>query len=294
MSEAASFTLAAAAIALSAAALAWCAARLPWGDLFQSTARAWRTPTARALPLPLRLGYPLVRPAARRAAPLIPRSWLQRVAPWLRRAGVDADDAAAVAEWLLLPVPASMALCAAAAAADWPLATTVPAAAILWIAAWRWLQGAGRRRELAVLRELPFHLDMLALALESGATLALALHASLPRAPSGPLRDGLRALQQDLHAGRLRADAIQLLQRRLDFPCIAAFTSALLRAERSGAGLAQALRIQAEQRRHERFHRAETLAMQAPVRMLGPLVLCIFPGTFLVLGFVIFARSTLP
>jgi len=45
------------------------------------------------------------------------------------------------------------------------------------------------------------------------------------------------------------------------------------------------LRAQAEQRRTERFQRAEKLALEAPVKMLGPLILCIFPCTFIVIGF---------
>jgi tight adherence protein C len=52
-----------------------------------------------------------------------------------------------------------------------------------------------------------------------------------------------------------------------------------------GASLGAALRGQAEQRRVERFQRAEKLAMEAPVKLIGPLMMFIFPVTFIVLGF---------
>lgn len=289
----------------AAIAAAGCAASLGWwaAQCRASTlASAWRRfrhgwlrdPT----PWWLRTLLWLVAPAAKRIAPRIPATWLQALQARLRRAGVPADGTTEAAAWLLLPALLAMVVIAAGlvvqpgapgAAALLPITALVAA-----LTPWLWLRAASRRRELAVLRELPFHLDMLALALESGATLSLALKASLPRAPAGPLRDGLATLLREMQAGRLRVDAIEALQRATDYPAVAPFTAALLRAERSGAGLAQALRVQAEQRRHERFHRAESLAMQAPVRMLGPLVLCIFPGTFLVLAFVVYVRSSGP
>ena len=68
-------------------------------------------------------------------------------------------------------------------------------------------------------------------------------------------------------------------------PAITSLVSALVSAEQTGASVGQVLRAQAEQRGAERFARAEKLAMEAPVKMLGPLVLCIFPCTFIVLGF---------
>ena len=64
----------------------------------------------------------------------------------------------------------------------------------------------------------------------------------------------------------------------------------MVTAERQGASLAPLLRVQARQRRTERWLQAERVAMRAPVRMLMPLVLCIFPGTFAVIAFPIAIR----
>jgi len=59
----------------------------------------------------------------------------------------------------------------------------------------------------------------------------------------------------------------------------------MIQAEKMGASLATVLKVQAEQRRSERFQRAEKLAMEAPIKLVGPLIIFIFPVTFIVLGF---------
>lgn len=241
-----------------------------------------------SLPPPLRLATRLVGPLARALRIELPRGWNQRVERALRRAGVDAETRPL--DWCLAPLPWLIVVALLATSTPWPVAISVVGGTVSLAGPWMWLRDATRHRESAVLRELPLHLDLLALALESGATLLLALRMSLPRAPQGPLREALTGLLGDLQVGRTRVEAIQALQRRADFECMQPFTTAMIQAERSGAGLAHLLRLQSEQRCHERFHRAEQLAMQAPVKMLGPLVLCIFPGTFIVLGFVVFGR----
>jgi tight adherence protein C len=242
----------------------------------------------KSLPLPIRLLRALVVPLARRLdAPLrrLPVAPLDRV---LRRAGVS--DLLSCSELLLLGLPLALLALPALLVSPRAAAGLLLLAALVVLAAFRWLRRTAAWRERLVLRELPFHLDMLALALESGSTLLLALRSCTPRAPPGPLRDAFEALAFDLQAGRLRSDALAALQRRVDFDSITALTTAVREADRSGAGLARVLRIQADQRRHERFHHAERRAMEAPVRMLGPLVLCIFPCTFIVIGFVLYVR----
>jgi tight adherence protein C len=97
-------------------------------------------------------------------------------------------------------------------------------------------------------------------------------------------------VQGDLRAGRSRAEALRALGERLDMPAINPLVAALVQADASGGSLAEVLRTQSEQRLNERFARAEKRAMEAPVRMLAPLVLCIFPCTFLILAFPIVMR----
>ena len=89
---------------------------------------------------------------------------------------------------------------------------------------------------------------------------------------------------------RTRAEAMRALSDRLALPAIANWVGAVLAAEKQGASLGPILRAQAEQRRMERFVRAEQQALKAPVKMLFPLVACIFPCTFVIVFFPIAVR----
>lgn len=153
-----------------------------------------------------------------------------------------------------------------------------------------WLRDRIVQRQRAVLRELPFYLDVITLAVESGLNLASALAQAADKGPPGPLRQELERVLRDLRAGRLRAEALRAMAERLALPAVGSLVSALIVAEQQGSALAPILRAQAEQRRNERFQRAEKLAMEAPVKMLLPLLVFIFPCTFAVLLFPIVGR----
>jgi tight adherence protein C len=73
------------------------------------------------------------------------------------------------------------------------------------------------------------------------------------------------------------------MSERVQLPALTSFTAALIQADRMGTSLGKVLRIQATQLRIERTNRAEKLANEAPVKMLFPLIACIFPTVFMVL-----------
>jgi len=95
---------------------------------------------------------------------------------------------------------------------------------------------------------------------------------------------------REIRGGRPRAEAFTHVAGIYGNESLTTLASALEHAESAGMSLGQVLRAQAEQRTAERFARAEKLAMQAPVKMLGPLILCIFPCTFIVIGVPIAVR----
>jgi tight adherence protein C len=140
-----------------------------------------------------------------------------------------------------------------------------------------------RRRIMAC--QLPFVLDLVTLGVESGLNPSAAITLAVAHAPAGPMRDELARVLRDVRAGRPRAEALRLLAERTETPGVASFAAAMLSAERQGLALAPLLRAQAQQRRSERFLAAEKRAMEAPVKLLLPLVAFIFPGTFAVLLF---------
>jgi len=102
--------------------------------------------------------------------------------------------------------------------------------------------------------------------------------------PPGPLRSYFDRVLREVRSGRLRSDAFVRVAASYGVESLQTLASALAHAEASGMSLGQVLRSQSEQRNAERFVRAERLAMLAPVKMLGPLILCIFPCTFIVLA----------
>jgi tight adherence protein C len=148
-----------------------------------------------------------------------------------------------------------------------------------------WLSDSRKRREKAVIRALPVYLDFITMAVEAGLNLTGALQQAMQKGPKGPLRNEFGVVLRDLRAGITRADALRRMSERLQVSDITGFVNAMIQAERMGASLAATLRLQSEQRRSERFQRAEKMAMQAPVKLIFPLIVFIFPVTFIVLGF---------
>jgi tight adherence protein C len=153
-----------------------------------------------------------------------------------------------------------------------------------------WLREQGARRSKMVARALPFYLDVVTLSVESGTHLTGALQYAVNKGPPGPLRDELDRVLRDVRTGRTRAQALRALAERLDSPAVSNWVAALVSSERQGSSLGPILRAQAEQRRQERFQQAEKLAMRAPVKMLFPLLVFIFPCTFVLLLFPVAVR----
>lgn len=148
-----------------------------------------------------------------------------------------------------------------------------------------WLNDTRKRRDAAVIRTLPVYLDFITMCVEAGLNLQGALGQAMEKAPAGPLRNEFSIVLRDLRSGLARADALRRMADRLDIPEVTSFVSSIIQAEKMGASLASVLRVQADQRRNERFQRAEKMAMEAPIKLVGPLILFIFPVTFIVLGF---------
>lgn len=148
-----------------------------------------------------------------------------------------------------------------------------------------WLRDRMKRIELEILKNLPSFLDMLTLAVESGCNLTVGITIGVEKTPDNPLRRAFARLLREIRSGRTRIDSLRSLEDRIDLPAVQSLVSALVQAEKTGASMGTVLRAQSTQRTNERFARAEKLAMEAPVKMLGPLILCIFPCTFVVIGF---------
>jgi tight adherence protein C len=161
----------------------------------------------------------------------------------------------------------------------------VGAAALGYVYPRIWTRDVRRRRIGQILKHLPIYLDFLTLAVEAGLNINGALQKSIEKGPPGPLRWELEHVLRDLKSGLNRTEALRRLDDRLRIKEVTNLVGAVVQAERMGSGLAKSLRFQSEQRRSERFQRAEKQAMEAPVKLVFPLLVFIFPVTFIVLGF---------
>lgn len=170
-----------------------------------------------------------------------------------------------------------------------PLTTSLLSAALFLFFGAYWplasLRSLTRQRQRLILKGFPFLLDMTTLCVESGLNLHGALIQAAKSIPEGPLREELRHALNEMRAGVGRTDALRDMAQRVGLMEVKQWIATISQAESLGMGLGVMLRAQADQRRSERFLRAEKLALEAPVKMLFPLVICIFPCTFIVLAF---------
>lgn len=148
-----------------------------------------------------------------------------------------------------------------------------------------WLKDSLKKRRKLMVKALPVYLDFLTMGVEAGLNMAGAIGQAVSKGPTSPLKNEFAFVLRDLRAGLTRAEALRRMDERVQIPQVSSFISAVIQAERMGASLGPTFRSQADQRRIERFQLAEKLAMEAPVKLIFPLVAFIFPVTFLVLMF---------
>jgi tight adherence protein C len=148
-----------------------------------------------------------------------------------------------------------------------------------------WLKDSLKKRQKMIVRALPVYLDFLTMGVEAGLNMAGAITQAVTKGPAGPLKNEFALVLRDLRSGLTRSEALRRMEERIRVPQVSSFVSAVVQAERLGASLGSTFRFQAEQRRVERFQIAEKLAMEAPVKLIFPLVVFIFPVTFVVLMF---------
>ena len=139
-----------------------------------------------------------------------------------------------------------------------------------------------RGRKERVRADLPDALDLLAVSVEAGLGFDASL-AKLQEHMEGPLADEFALTLNEMRIGETRSEALKRMSDRVDTPELSAFTRALIQADQLGTSLGRILRVQAADARLRRQAAAEERAMKAPIKMLFPTVLFIFPAMFLVI-----------
>ncbi len=145
-----------------------------------------------------------------------------------------------------------------------------------------WLSGRMRGRQKMIFRAMPDALDLLTICVEAG----LGFDAAMSRVHEKWENDlglELGRVIQEIRLGKLRRDALRDMSERLGVPEMTSFVAAVIQSEQLGVSMAKVLRIQSDQMRVRRRQMAEEEAHRAPIKMVFPIALLIFPSIMLIL-----------
>lgn len=230
---------------------------------------------------------PLVHGAASGFGNLLPRSLLNGVQQQLIYAG-EPMNMQGFLTMVLISTVASTALAAmivvvsGASVSTMTLGLAGAVALIGFYLPFYLVKSRSRARQNAIIRSLPDAFDLITTCVEAGLGLDAAL-ARVAEKVSGPFADELSRALRDIALGKSRREALKEVGERTGVPDLIQFTNAVIQAEAMGSSVGTVLRVQAEQLRVKRRQRAEQAAYKAPVKMLFPLVLFIFPTLFIVI-----------
>lgn len=139
-----------------------------------------------------------------------------------------------------------------------------------------------RKRQSEVMKSLPDIMDLLTVSVEAGLTFDSALSKVVEKMP-GALTKEFEIVLQEIKVGKSKKDALYQMTDRVGVQDLRSFVSAVIQADQLGVSLGRVLRIQSEQIRQNRKQRISEKAMKAPIKMLIPMVVFIFPTIFIVL-----------
>jgi tight adherence protein C len=143
------------------------------------------------------------------------------------------------------------------------------------------LYNTALKRQAKIQLALPDALDMLTVCVEAGLGFDAAL-AQVARNTTGPLAAEFARALQEMQIGNTRSEALRGMASRTTVPELRAFVSSLVQAGELGIAIAQVLREQAKEMRLRRRQRAEEKAQKVSVKILFPLIACLFPALFVI------------
>ena len=156
------------------------------------------------------------------------------------------------------------------------------AVALGWFLPSLWIKGKISRRQDEILKALPDALDLLTICVEAGLGFDAAMGKVYEKWDTA-LALAFGRVLQEIQLGKLRREALRGMADRMDVPDVTSFVAAIVQADQLGVSMAKILRIQSDQMRIKRRQRAQERAQQAPVKMMIPMVLLIFPSIWIVL-----------
>jgi tight adherence protein C len=140
------------------------------------------------------------------------------------------------------------------------------------------------RRKYLIARRLPETVDLLGLCIEAGLDFVNAVKWVIERTPHTLMTEELTFVVEEIKWGKPRIQALKDMSHRLEIPEMSSFVQTIIQAERMGTPVAEAFAILSEDARAQRFHRGERVALQAPIKILLPLIFCIMPVIGIIVG----------
>ena len=240
-----------------------------------------------AVPFSDRVLVPGVEALANAATSVLPAKVLANIEKQLLRAGNPMTLNAYVVFWIASVTLMSGLVLAAVVVV---LGTIGPQHALVilgfgafgWMLPGMWLKGRVKTRQKLVIKSLPDALDLVTTCVEAGLGLDAAL-ARVADKSSGPIADEMTRMLRDMAMGKMRREALTEMADRIGVDELTSFVNAVVQAEQLGVSIGQVLRVQSDQMRIRRRQRAERTAHEAPIKMIFPLVLFIFPAFMLVI-----------
>ena len=239
------------------------------------------------LPFSDRIAAPVLGALTKLGWRFSPAGRVEQIRVMLRRAGrpeADTDRYLAIRVLSILASPfvayGAWAM-AASQSAMLRMAITGLAVACLTILPSRKLRSQVESREERILRQLPDIMDLLVICMEAGLGFTSAVSRTVANI-EGEMSDEFALALGEMRAGSSRADALSGLAERVQIPHVRSFVTAIRQADQFGISVSTVLRNQAEEMRIARRQAAQEKAQKAPVKMLLPMVFCIFPPMFIV------------
>src|SRR5690606_17746318 len=238
--------------------------------------------------------WPLVRLISHYLCSNVPPQYMDRLDLKLQKTGalyvLTAEDflALCIALSVLFPLAAALPMATGKSGIIWPvLAVMLLMGAALPM---MWISDTHKRRDRDITRNLPVFLEYLPRCVDAGLNFLGALQQAVDKGPDGAMKNEFRIVLRDIRSGLPRSEALTRMEERINLKDVTTFVRSVIQAEKMGSSLRNTLKIQAEQRLEERFQRAEKTAMQAPVKLIIPLIMFIFPLTFVILLFPIVVK----
>jgi tight adherence protein C len=176
------------------------------------------------------------------------------------------------------------ACCAQAAVGKFEPPLLIIAVALGYVGPDFYLKRKVTQRKYMIARRLPETVDLLGLCIEAGLDFVNAVKWVIERTPSTPMTEELSFVVDEIKWGKPRIQALKDMSHRLEIPEMTSFVQTIIQAERMGTPVAEAFTVLSEDAREQRFHRGERTALQAPIKILLPLIFFIMPVIGIIVG----------